>query len=587
MKHWLLRYEASDFDNSLFDSSQLSAIRGASLTFLYSSELVERLVTAKAGASARTIYAGASQGAFCFLATQEDAVRLKADVEAALAKPDTAPGGDGKMPTGCHQHMAYVVALTEGYDHAALIRAEALCNAAAAQKAFPALPAFGRDQTQPGERRDPRPALAGGGVSAAIRDRSEFGRRQRQNFYQRFLREGATGPGFDFTDEFEEITQGGDKLFQLGSGKAEPRSRLPLSLQNKMAVFYADGNAFGKHRDGAIEQAKDLSGLTKLSAHLIKLQQDLLKTILDWLEGHYQAGQENAWFAFDSRDKTLRARFETLMWGGDEMLFVLPSWLAFDFAELFFSTVDDWTVGDNPLTFSAGMVICDRKTPISQAKTVAQNLSDAAKKIAKDAGPYGLNTLQIEIFEGLWLPEHQIDSFRARLYFHGRPIKGENSEDPEVAKEASEAREEQTRQTNLQLTIRGDDIGGLAARITDLQKKLPRSQVQKLLDIGSREGVAHTRTARALKSDDRNENEVEHNDQHDAKERPEHTLLRETLEEYLRRAGSESKLHPRELSVLRPIDGKPASLALDIAMIARLWDYVVPVSSSEPVQGEA
>lgn len=550
MKHWLLRYEASDFENSLFDSSQLSAIRGASLTFLYSWRIVERLISVHAGKSARTIYAGASQGAFCFEATEEEARRLKAEVIAALAKPDA--------DTGCHQHMAYVVGMAEGDDQAALIRAEALCNAAAAQSAFPALPAFRRDQTKPGERRDPRPALPGKKVSAAIEDRAEFGRRQRQIFYRKFLDEGSDGPNFDFSDEFEEITQGAGRLFQRISGETETLSKLPLSLHNKMAVFFADGNAFGKHRDRAIDRAKDLSGLTKLSADLVKHQQELLKAITAWLQEHYQSDEENAWFAYDRRDGILRARFETLMWGGDEMLFVLPSWLAFDFAELFFSTVKDWTVDGNPLTFSAGMVICDRKTPISQAKTVAEDLSNASKKIARDAGPYGLNTLQIEIFEGLSLPEHEVDSFRARLYFHGRAVADD---------------EDQKQQTNMQLTIKGDDVRGLASRITDLQKKLPRSQVQKLLDIGSREGVAYTRTARAEKDE--------------TEERPEHKQLKDTFETYLKRAGSDSKLHPKELSVLKPIDGKPASLAIDIAMIARLWDYVAPVSSSVPVEGEA
>lgn len=548
MKHWLLRYEASDFDNSLFDSSQLSAIRGASLTFLYSSQLVERLIEARAGKSARTIYAGASQGAFCFSATEDDARRLKGDVEAALSRSDAE--------TGCHQHMAYVVALTEWQDHAALIRAEALCNAAGAQTAHPAFPPFLHDQTKPGSRRDARPAAAGKDVSAAIADRVSFGRHQRQGFYRKFLGKGASGPTFDFSDEFEEITQGAAGLTQVDPGDADKANALPLSLHNKMAVFFADGNAFGKHRDKAISRAKDLSGLTALSADLVKRQQELLGVIMTWLSAHYRPGEENAWFAFDRRDKVARARFETLMWGGDEMLFVLPSWLAFDFAELFFSTVKNWTVEGNPLTFAAGMVICDRKTPISQAKTVAEDLSNASKKIAKDAGDYGLNTLQIEIFEGLSLPEHEIDSFRAKLYFHGRSVSDETEQ-----------------QTNMQLTIKGDDVRGLASRIVELQKKLPRSQVQKLLDIGSREGVAYKRTARAEK------NEME--------ERPEHKQLKEALKTYLKRAGSESNLDPKELSVLKPIDGKPASLAIDIAMIARLWDYVAPVSSPVTVQGEA
>lgn len=554
MKHWLLRYEAADFENSLFDSSQLSAIRGASLTFLYSAQLVERLIKARVAASARTIYAGASQGAFCFVASEEDARRLKADVVAALARPDAA--------TGCHQHMAYVVSLTEGNDHAALIRAEALCNAAAAQAAHPAFPPFSAEQTKPGTRRDARPALPGKELSLAIADRSAFGRSQRQSFYRNFLGVGASAPSYDFSDEFEEITQGAEKLSQKEPGETDQVARLPLSLHNKMAVFFADGNAFGKHRDKAISRAKDLSGLTELSAALVKHQQELLKGITLWLESHYKPGEENAWFAFDHRDKVVRARFETLMWGGDEMLFVLPSWLALDFANLFFSTVKTWSVDGNPLTFSAGMVICDRKTPIAQAKAVAADLSDAAKLVSKANAPFGQNTLQIEVFEGLSLPENNLDGFRDKLFFHGRPA----GSDKEFA--------ERMAQTSLQLTVRGEDVASLTARIFELQAQLPRSQIQKLLDIGSKEGVAHKRTA------------TEENEKGEKVQRDEHAMLVETFNNYLRRAGSESGLKPSDLSVLKPVDGKPASLAINVALIARLWDYVAPVSSSAS-QGDA
>lgn len=554
MKPWLLRYEASDFENSLFDSSQLSAIRGASLTFLYSSQLVERMVVAQAGSAARTIYAGASQGAFCFTANENDARRLKAEVEAALSKPDAE--------TGCHQHMAYVVALTEGHDHDALIRAEALCNAAAAQAAHPAFPSFSKEQTRPGNRRDPRPALLGKTVSSAIEDRSTFGRKQRQGFYRRFLGATASGPAFDFSDEFEEITQGADTLSRAAPENNGATKPLPLSLHNKMAVFFADGNAFGKHRDKAITRAVDLSGLTALSADLVRRQQALLQAITAWLERHYQPGKENAWFAFDRRDKVARARFETLMWGGDEMLFVLPSWLAFDFAELFFSTVKDWTVDGNPLTFSAGMVICDRKTPISQAKALATDLSDAAKRVAKQAGPFGLNTLQIEVFEALALPDGDLEGYREKLLFHGRP----------AASKADYA--ERMAQTNLQLTLKGEDAVRIASRITELQTRLPRSQLQKLLDIGSREGVAHKRSATEIKETG------------ERAQREEHALLVETFDSYLRRAGSESGLKLSDLNVLTPLDDKPASLAINIATIARLWDYVAPASSPEPVRGE-
>lgn len=555
MKNWLLRYEASDFDNSLFDSSQLSAIRGASLTFLYSSRLVQGLISKQSGRSARAIYAGASQGAFSFEATRDDAMRIKASVCEALRRPDPE--------TGCHQHMSYVVAVVEGADQEALSRAEALCNAQAGQTAHPAWPTFSADQTKPGSRRDPRPAQARKDLSSAIEDRAAFGRRQRQAFYRSFL--GVTGqdPGFDFSDEFEEITRGAERLCRSAAEPGAPTTPLPLSLHNKMAVFFADGNAFGKHRDHALARAPDLGGLTAFSTQLIERQQQLLSAIISWLKSHYRVGEENAWFTVDPIDRRARARFETLMWGGDEMLFVLPSWLAFEFAELFFSIVRDWSIGGHPLTFSAGMVVCDRKTPISQAKAVAEQLSTAAKAVARGGNAYGVNTLQVEIFEGLALPDGNLDGFRDKLYFHGRPAAD------------TDAFTRRMNETNVQLTIQGDDVGRLAERIARLQTALPRSQLYKLLDIGSREGVAHSRTATTESNDG------------GRGLREEYRLLADTFDSYLRRAGAESGLKFSDLGILAPPDGKPASLALNIAMMARLWDYALTLSPADPVLEKA
>lgn len=532
MKHWLLRYEASDFETTLFDSNQLSAIRGASLTFLYSSTLVQNLISAQR--DARTIYAGASQGAFCFEATEDEAKQLKARITEALKRHD--------VETGCHQHMSYVVALVEGADQAALVRVEALCNAMAAQTAHPAWPNFSREQTRPGSRRDPRPALPGKDVSEAIRDRTAFGRRQRQAFYQNMLGYSGHDFGLDFSDEFEEITQGAERLELPAGGPEATPARLPLSLHNKMAVFFADGNAFGRHRDHAISLAADLSGLTAFSTELLDRQRRLLGEIASWLKAHHVPGLENAWFAVDPEDRRARARFETLMWGGDEMLFALPSWLAFEFAELFFSTVQNWSAGGRQLTFSAGMVICDRKTPISQAKSVAEQLSSSAKAVARRSDPFGMNAFQVEVFEGMALPDGNLERFRDKLYFHGRPASDGKAFDLRMD------------EANIQLTILGDNIGSMAKRISDLKQTLPRSQLYKLLDIGSREGAAHKRTAT-----------------------DEYRLLADTFDTYVRRAGADSGLKLSDLSLLAPADGKPASLAINIAMLARLWDYAAPL----------
>jgi len=72
-----------------------------------------------------------------------------------------------------------------------------------------------------------------------------------------------------------------------------------------------------------------------------------------------------------------RCRFELLQWGGDELLFVVPAWLGLPVLQQFFRQVYTWR--DKPLTHSAGMVLCPRKTPIARAQKLAEELTDWCK----------------------------------------------------------------------------------------------------------------------------------------------------------------------------------------------------------------
>lgn len=237
----------------------------------------------------------------------------------------------------------------------------------------------------------------------------------------------------------------------------------------------------------------------------------------------------------------------------------MPSWLALEFAELFFETVEPWRICGNPVSFSAGLVICDRKTPIRQAKSLAGALVDSLKNLASpQPAEFGRNMMQIEIFESLTLPSGNLDDYRVALYAHGHL----SENDPSKAKWTAE--------TNLQLAIAGSDIGGLIDRIARLQGAdgFPRSQLYKLLEVSSRDGTAHRRNATEFDADGRR---VMRQDQ---------SRLQEVFAVYSRRAGAGKPLTIHDIGILRPGDGKPAALALDIAMLAMLWDYVRPIAAS-------
>ena len=556
MQQWLFRYEASNFDNTVFDLQQLSAIRGASLTYLYSSDLVKRVLVGKLGEpNVNEIYGGASQGVYVLEASELTAKASVENVKEALSKSDM-------LDTGCHQHMSYVTALVpcgDGELSEALLKTEAICSAKGRQNKLP-LPSFGLAQDKPGEKRDPRPACAGKKQSQEVIDRLRFGREQRQVFYEQKL-PGNKCPLFNFTDEFEEITKFGNCLGADGEYVGPDDGQLPVSLRNKMAVFFADGNKFGNHRKNAIQKDTSLGKLKAFSSDLLNKQSALLDDIIKWLESHYKPGCNNAWFYRpDGQDDAL-ARFETLLWGGDELIFVMPSWLALDFAELFFKSVQGWEINGNSLTFSAGLVICDRKTPIRQAKEVAEKLAKKCKYLMDPSGDaFGINLMQIEIFESLTLPTGDMTVFRDRLYYQGHPVEGKDE------KEQEDKWKEREKEINLQLSILGGDVDGLVERISKLKGAggYPRSQLYKLLEAASKDGTAYSRNASIVDGKD------------DQKKREEHGRLDKIFETYKNRAGAEKTITKADLRVLKPLDDKPAAFALDIAMIAQLWDYVRP-----------
>ena len=512
MPSYLLRYQASSFDDNVFDSQQLSAVRGASLSYLYSGGVVETTLKKQPVSNLRDIYTGASQGAFIFDANSGEAARAaRIAVENALKRRDETHG--------CNEQLAYVIALVSGDDVKALAAAESLCNAQKLQQGSFRLPAYDEMATKPGGRLDPRPAMPNDSRSAATRAREKFGRDQRQGFYRRMSNLSDQAVPFDFTDNLQDMV-------------ADPPKCLPLSLSGKIAMFYADGDKFGQRfKDAA---TKGLGHLKGVSNALKDKQRELLRSILAWFREHYGPGATNPCFLDGA------ARFETLLWGGDENLFVMPSWLGLEFAKLFYEKTSGWKLdGDEPWTYSAGLVICDHKTPIRQVKSVAKELAERSK----DSGN-GL--IQIEIFESISMPDVDFDFYRRKLYFPDEPPTDKNF-----------------KELNHQLCIPGNKIDELVRRVVDLKKEkgLPRSQLYKMLLKASKIGAAASRR--------------------DDKDRE----LRNDFALWQKRAGEDVDVSERQVEVLYDLppgcssgSAKQPAFSLSLALAAMLWDYVEPLT---------
>ena len=528
---YILRVEGVDFDATIGDTHNLSAFRGGSLALLAAPKGVRAFLTNEKIAFTE-LFAGASIGAWSIdLPANEDPEKFGPRIRDWLRLGDWLGSEAANWP-----HLSFVVDLAAidaakgvGADYLAYKKAEAKNRARQFRAANWALPEFEEKARGAHDRFDRvRPALpdcrvdAQGlvdqAVSRSFRARFEFGRRQRQEFYASNA-SARKADGLDFAESFEDIV-------------ADEPDDLPNPLSQKLAVFYADGNKFNKIR----EKANTVDALSEFSRTLIEYQRrQLLDGLLDWLRAGVMSEQWGAYVQYPRErkrdEKAWPLRFETLMWGGDELTFVMPSWLGVEFARKFFDEwTKDWKAPSRaPLTFGAGLVFCNYKTPIRQARKMAKIMAEEAKGAIGSAEiEKQTHVLQIEAFESISMPEWGEGAGLARYrenLFNAKPEPGH-------------------------LTLRGEEIGKTFERVSGLKTDFPRSQLYRLLRKARDDGAFALGEAgdEALKTE---------------------------AEVYFRRKGLDAAECLPKLKIL-----SEAPLAYSLFMGAALWDYVDPLETA-------
>jgi hypothetical protein len=290
-----------------------------------------------------------------------------------------------------------------------------------------------------------------------------------------------------------------------------------------MAVFYADGNSFGAVRQQV--------GVKDFSQQLKTLRATLLEKLLEWLCRNANHAGHGDFFAISEAyngERYRGLRFETLLWGGDEVMFVLPSWLALPFAVEFDRLCQGWSIGDHTLTHAMGMVIAHHKSPIRQLTALAKALADEAKNAKfKDR-----NTLSIEIFESQYPPDDSKDlqAIRAALY-------GPTADANSLA-------------ASLILPAGDKLLEDGFRRVKELKNTFPRSQLYAALRA-ARDADHPLTLAAASKAE-------------------------ESLQTYANRMGIDlnKALWSHCLPAYADTGLGSRSKAMDIAMICSLWDYI-------------
>ena len=361
MSKYYLRIEGVNFDSFVLDTNHIKIIRGGSLMLLNSVDwLAEKFPDLK------KITAGASWGLFSFHADNDyQAGQLLRDARAAFNTDKHYK----------HATMTLAVQPAGGDSDYSQTRSqlEALSRWEQMQSPTVAIPtrpepsnnhgACQLDKLRPATktaslRRDGGSKKAP--ISASCRVRWEVDGKERkpknehgsgQKQFKSFYEKRTDIQGLSFTEDLNELSD--DKRRN--------------NLHGKMAVVYLDGNHFGKlARDSCFNEAKQREFDQKLRE---KYQNGALKTLLTEIK------DDPAW------KNGNKIRLETLLWGGDEIIWVAPAWKGWWLLARFFQITNEppWEIDDKPLTHGAGLVFCHHNAPIQPILGLARELGDLAK----------------------------------------------------------------------------------------------------------------------------------------------------------------------------------------------------------------
>lgn len=370
-KHYL-RIEGVNIYNFVADTKDLSTIRGGGLILLGSIKDVQ----ARFGLSA--ISTGASSGLFEFEATDEGADKLVRDIRSFL-------NDDPK-----YKHATFVVDILPASSEESFVQdKETLIARNRWQQMQSPMIALSKNNTNkkvtpcaknlllPSHHKIKLPDNKTEWVSKSVKIRRGYGRKQKQEFYKE---QTGVEAGYPFTNEFEEIA------------KAGPTN----NVSNKMAVIYIDGNKFGKLQN---EKCQSVTLQRKFDEYIREERKELLEELLNEMKANL-----DGWLIEG------KLRLETLLWGGDEIIWVVPAWQGWRTIEFFYQQAQEknWKFEGIPLTHSAGVVFCNHKAPIHRVRKLAEELANSVKDKIEPNG----NFFAYEILESFDHIGRDVEEYR-------------------------------------------------------------------------------------------------------------------------------------------------------------------------------
>jgi hypothetical protein len=404
--------EAQNIQQAVFDTGQLSVIRGGSYLL---SRAVEK-IQSRYRDQLQSLSIGGSSGLFRVRSDQDDPSRLSARIADWLSSHPLYQGFSFAVESCRAAELEQAREILHARAHFRQLRQPSVVpDQMAGTSEYPcALHGTRRAQSEPSgvQKKQSQP------LSRSVALRLVLGRQLRADLAFRILRR--------VLDESENSEINPSDRALLGSVSQALRNiRFTDDLEtlaandryralgNKIAVIYLDGNRFGaiqrRHaKDAPTQQRFDQTLRCNRAVLLAKLLQALMSAADD--------GSELADALIPADSKTpRRLRLETLLWGGDEMTLVVPAWLGFEVMQRLYAATGHWRFGER-LTHAGGLVFCHANTPIDRVRYLAQQLAEDVKT-AQQSAPKPSDCFDYLVLESVDYPiEPTLAEFRAGRY---------------------------------------------------------------------------------------------------------------------------------------------------------------------------
>lgn len=434
MTELYVRMEAVNLTNFVEDVHDLSTIRGGSFLLLEAVGEVQRRF------GLERISTGASAGLFS-IASEQSPDEVRGNIETFLHDHDR------------YKHATFVVDVSpvssferDRESLTAMNRWRQFQQPTLAVPSTPAKPSneeCGYDHVRPASK----PMHTSDGkkmVSDSVHVRRTEGRERKQQFYGNELKalrapdDRALG---DLIDQIETTTFAND----LEALTSDPDRG---SLHLKMAVLYFDGNGFGKRQFdcGAPEE------LTALDTAIKTCRRKALRRLLETIF----SSRDNGWWTSSGE-----VRLETLLWGGDEVIWVVPAWKGWEAARLFYEQTQYCEHSGKALTHAGGVVFSHHAAPIHRMRRTAIDLADLCKDFLErnkpGEGHAESDLFAYQVFESFDLIEGDLANHRKSRAPLGREKAGE------------------------ELLVRAAGMGSVAAGMEIVRRGFPRSKLHDIV----------------------------------------------------------------------------------------------------------